>query len=172
MILGLHGHLGGSVISALVDGQLAGAEEERAWDHVLGCPGCRRRLEHERWVKQRLAGLGQPAVSTPDGLVGALYDVDAWASVDALERGVLSGTNRRRATTALVGAGSVGIAVMALMTITAPPAGRGEAPGRTVPASIQNGLPRPVGPRGPVAETASPGLSDDIANAVWRRTTR
>ncbi len=168
MILGLHGHLGGSVISALVDGQLAGAEEERAWDHVLGCPGCRRRLEHERWVKQRLAGLGQPAVSTPDGLVGALYDVDAWASVDALEQRV----NRRRATTALVGAGSVGIAVMALMTITAPPAGRGETPGRTVPASIQNGLPRPVGPRGPVTEGASAGLSVDIANAVWRRTTR
>lgn len=167
MILGLHGHLGGSVVAALVDGQLDGAEEDRAWDHVLGCPGCRRRVEHERWVKQRLAGLGQPRVAAPDGLVGALYDVDAWASVDELEQRA----NRRRTTTALVGAGSVGIAVMALMTITSPPAGRGE-PSRTVPASIQGGLPRPIGPRGPVVEQAPPGLGVDIANAVWRRTTR
>ena len=98
MILKLHGHIG-STASALVDGQLSPADEERAWKHVLGCPGCRRLVEREGWVKQRLAGLAVPhSFATPPTLMGSLYDVDAWATVDEIERR----STRRRTATALV----------------------------------------------------------------------
>lgn len=157
MILRLHGHIGSNA-SALVDGQLSAAEEERAWRHVLGCPGCRRLVEHEGWVKQRLAGLAAPgSVTAPADLLGSLYDVDAWSQVDAIERR----STRRRTTVALVGAGSVGVAVFALMTATTPPAGRGEVPG---PAMIGNGVP--------VGNVPGTGLSVDIENAAFGGTTR
>lgn len=157
MILKLHGHIGSNA-SALVDGQLSAADEERAWKHVLGCPGCRRLVEHEGWIKQRIAGLAGPtSIPAPVGLLGSLYDVDAWAEVDAIERR----STRRRATLALVGAGSVGVAVLALLTVTTPPAGRGEVPG---PAMIGNGVP----PR----NNPGTGLSVDIENAAFGGTSR
>jgi hypothetical protein len=133
----LHGHIG-STASALVDGQLAPEEAERAWSHVVGCHDCRRLVEREGWLKRRLGGLGTPAaaVEAPPALLGSLYDVDAWAMVDQIERR----SARRRAATALVGAGSVGLAVMALMAVTSPPAGRGEIPGNRAPAMIGNQL--------------------------------
>lgn len=156
MILKLHGHIG-STASALVDGQLSAAEEERAWRHVLGCAGCRRLVEREGWIKQRLAGLGADpgAVPAPPALLGNLYDVDAWARVDELERR----STRRRATVALVGAGSVGVAVLALLTVTTPPAGNGVPPNRG-PAMIGNGVPR---------NDPGTGLSADIENVAFGR---
>lgn len=159
MIIKLHGHIGSSA-SALVDGQLSAAEEERAWTHVLGCPGCRRLVEREGWIKQRLAGLNGPSpLAAPAGLVGALYDVDAWAAVDAIERR----SRRRRASTVLVGAGSVGVAVMAMMAVTSPPVGRGEIPGRTIsPASIGGATSA-----GSAANPAGTGLTADVRNAAF-----
>lgn len=157
MILKLHGHIGSNA-SALVDGQLSAAEEERAWRHVLGCPGCRRLVEREGWIKQRIAGLAGPtSITAPAGLLGSLYDVDAWAQVDEIERR----STRRRATVALVGAGSVGVAVLALLTVSSPPAGRGEVPG---PAMIGNGVPERNDP--------GTGLSVDIENAAFGGTSR
>lgn len=161
MIIKLHGHIGSSA-SALVDGQLSPAEEERAWNHVLGCQGCRRLVEREGWIKQRLAGLGGPAagaLAAPAGLLGSLYDVDAWAAVDEIERR----STRRRAAVALVGAGSVGVAVLALMTVTAPPVGRGEVPGRQGPAMIGNGVQR---------NSPGTGFTADIENAALGGTSR
>jgi anti-sigma factor RsiW len=161
VILKLHGHIG-STASALVDGQLSPAEEERAWKHVLGCPGCRRLVEREGWLKQRLAGLNSPqAYAPPPRLMGSLYDVDAWATVDEIERR----STRRRAATALVGAGSVGVAVMALMTVTSPPAGRGEIPGNQAPAMI-GGTPTPV------LDSAGTGATADVENAAFGGRTR
>jgi len=76
-MLSLSGHIG-SKVSALVDGQLAPAEEERAWSHVLTCPGCRRLVEHEGWTKRQLGSLcGSPMVDPPPQLLGSLYAVDA-----------------------------------------------------------------------------------------------
>ena len=156
MIPRLHGHIG-SAASALVDGQLSPAEEERAWKHVLGCPGCRRLVEREGWLKQRLAGLAAPAAFTPPPrLMGSLYDVDAWAAVDEIERR----STRRRAATALVGAGSVGFAVMALMAVTTPPAGRGEVPGNQAPAMIGNSAT-------PARDSAGTGATADVENAAF-----
>jgi len=165
VILKLHGHIGSNA-SALVDGQLSAAEEERAWSHVLGCPGCRRLVEREGWIKQRLAGLGAtPGVqAAPAGLIGALYDVDAWATVDEIERR----STRRRAAGALVGAGSVGLAVVAMMAVTSPPAGRGEVPGTTLrldaPSSVSNGA---RGSSGPLRDDPGTGLTADVAIAAF-----
>ena len=154
MNLWFSGHIG-SHASALVDGQLSAAEEERAWRHVLGCAGCRRLVEREGWVKQRLAGLAGPATfAAPPSLLGSLYDVDAWATVDEIERR----SKRRRATVALVGAGSVGVAVVAMMSVTTPPVGRGEVPGSPGPSMIGNGVPR---------NNPGTGLSADIENAAF-----
>jgi anti-sigma factor RsiW len=160
VILKLHGHIG-STASALVDGQLSPAEEERAWKHVLGCPGCRRLVEKEGWLKQRLAGLGVPPVTTPPSLMGSLYDVDAWAAVDQIERH----STRRRTTTALVGAGSVGIAVLAVMAVTSPPAGLGELPANRAPAMIDRSAPATVG-------SAGTGATADVQNAAFGGRTR
>lgn len=154
MIGWFSGHIGSNA-SALVDGQLSPADEERAWQHVLGCPGCRRLVEREGWTKQRLAGLAGPSVlAAPPGLLGSLYDVDAWATVDEIERR----SKRRRATVALVGAGSVGVAVVAMMSVTAPPVGRGEVPGSPGPAMIGNGAAR---------NDPGTGLTADIENAAF-----
>jgi anti-sigma factor RsiW len=156
VILKLHGHIG-STASALIDGQLSPAEEERAWNHVLGCPGCRRLVERESWVKKRVAGLAAPqGFAPPPTLLGSLYDVDAWATVDEIERR----STRRRAATALVGAGSVGLAVLAVMAVTSPPAGLGEAPGNRAPAMI--GSPTPA-----AGDSAGTGATADVENAAF-----
>ena len=156
MIPRLHGHIG-SAASALVDGQLSSGEEERAWRHVLGCPGCRRLVEREAWLKQRLAGLAAPAEFVPPPhLLGSLYDVDAWATVDEIERR----STRRRAATALVGAGSVGFAVLALLAVTTPPAGKGEVPANQAPAMIGNSAT-------PAGESAGTGATADVEDAAF-----
>jgi hypothetical protein len=49
-------HLG-SRVSALLDGRLPAAEEERLWEHVHACHPCRDLVEREGWVKTRLARL-------------------------------------------------------------------------------------------------------------------
>ncbi len=136
MILGLSGHLGDRV-SALVDGQLSAGEEERAWDHAMTCPGCRRLIEREGWTKTRLATMSGPGAQPRPSLVGALYDVHAWSAVDAIERR----SRARRTAFVAAGAGSVGAAVIGLVALTGAPAGVGELPPtRPALASISNGL--------------------------------
>jgi anti-sigma factor RsiW len=132
----LSGHIGASV-SALVDGQLSAEDEERAWSHVLGCPGCRRLVEREGWTKRRLSSLSAAPVETrapqpPPRLLGSLYDIDAWADVDRIEHA----GRRRRVAVAAVAVGSVGAGVLGIVVATSPPAGRGEVPGIPSPASI------------------------------------
>lgn len=148
MILGLNGHLGDRV-SALVDGQLSEEEEERAWAHAMTCPGCRRLIEREGWLKTRLSTMSNPSTNAQPrpGLIGALYDVDAWSAVDAIER---HGRARRTAFVA-AGAGSVGAAVIGLLALTGAPAGVGEPPpSRQAPASISTGSAGQGASLGPV----------------------
>lgn len=140
----LGGHLGSSV-SALVDGQLADEDAERAWGHVMHCPPCRRLVEHEGWVKRQLARIAGAQIAgalrpdePSDRLVGALLDLDpdsyaastAWAETGRLEH---RSRTRRRAGIALVGAGSVSAAVFGLSTLGATPVGIGGTAG--TPAS-------------------------------------
>ncbi|MET0840072.1 MAG: zf-HC2 domain-containing protein [Marmoricola sp.] len=141
-MLSLSGHIG-SKVSALVDGQLPPAEEERAWSHVLTCPGCRRLVEREGWTKRQLGTLcGSMPVEPPPQLLGSLYDVDAWSAVDAIEKR----SRRRRTTVALVGGGAVGACVLGLVTVAGGPTTRGDVPTRPSPANIRNDLTNaPVG---------------------------
>jgi anti-sigma factor RsiW len=150
-MLSLSGHIG-TKASALVDGQLSPAEEERAWSHVLTCPGCRRLVEHEGWVKRQLGSLAVPqAVDPPPQLLGSLYAVDAWAAADRIEQQ----SRRRRTTVALVGGGAVGACVLGLLTVTGGIPGR-DVPPRPAPAVIRDAPARaPAGsPTGAETNTA------------------
>ncbi len=150
-MFGLGGHLGSSV-SALVDGQLDAATQERAWAHVSSCPACRGAVEREGWTKRQLTLMsGVPGGEPSARLLGSLFDLDgavrdgsedgttggatggaagdrareSWAAVAELER---QGRGRRRAGLAVVGVGSVSAAVLGLSTLSGAPLGIGGAP--------------------------------------------
>ena len=153
-MLSFSGHIGAKA-SALVDGQLSPSEEERAWGHVLTCPGCRRLVEHEGWTKRQLGWLdapGSPEVDPSPQLLGSLYAVDAWAAVDRIEQR----SRRRRTTAAVVGGGAVAASVLGLITFTGSPVSRTEVPSRPSPAMIRGDQVRgPVGsPTGAETNTA------------------
>jgi hypothetical protein len=142
-MLSLSGHIG-SKASALVDGQLSPAEEERAWSHVLACPGCRHLVEHEGWTKRQLGTLSAPSRGLPsERLLGSLYDVDvsaAWADVQAIEHSA----TRRRAAVVVVGGSAVGACALALLAVTGGPTGRTDVPSRPAPADISSSVPTPA----------------------------
>jgi anti-sigma factor RsiW len=152
-MLGLRGHLG-SQVSALVDGQLDEESTERAWGHVLHCPACRRQVEREGWVKRQLTQMSCRPVDpqVPDRLLGSLYQLapagEAWAAVEQIEA---RGRTRRRAGIALVGAGSVSVAVFGLSSLAG--AGLGAAPVGTPAAS----LTRATAPATPAAASRETG---------------
>jgi hypothetical protein len=144
----LGGHLGSSV-SALLDGQLDAATSERAWQHVLHCPPCRRLVENEGWVKRQLSQIGddERTDEPPDRLVGSLLDLDpdvdlgtAWTHSPELDR---SGRGRRRVGIVLVGAGSVSAAVFGLSTLAGSPMGIGGSHGSPA-GNIGGGATRPT----------------------------
>ena len=151
-MLSLSGHIG-SKVSALVDGQLPPAEEERAWSHVLTCPGCRRLVEREGWTKRQLGTLcGSPGIDPPPQLLGSLYAVDAWSAVDEIEK-----HSRRRRTAVLVGGGAVGACVLGLVAVAGGPVGRGDVPTRPSPATIRGDVSHgPVGSPTGAETNASP----------------
>ena len=64
-------HLG-SRVSALLDGRLPAAEEERLWEHVHTCHPCRDLVEREGWVKTQLAGLSFDCGGAPSRLKDSL----------------------------------------------------------------------------------------------------
>jgi hypothetical protein len=150
----LSGHLGSSV-SALLDGQLDQDATERAWQHVMTCPPCRRLLEHEGWVKRQLAEVaGGPAADRPsDRFLGSLLELDpaaaAWPEPDGAEGSRL----RKRAGIALVGAGSVSAAVLGLSTLGGAPLGLGGSNG-TPASSIGGAASSPSPTRAVVAPTS------------------
>ena len=154
-MLSFTGHIG-TKASALVDGQLSDAEEEKAWAHVLTCPGCRRLVEHEGWVKRQLGALSRPAgAELPPQLLGSLYAVDAWAAADEIEKH----SRRRRTALVAVGGGAVGACVLGLLTVTGGPVGRGDVPSRPSPAMIRGEQVRgPVGSPTGAETNATPVL--------------
>ncbi|RZS87245.1 putative zinc finger protein [Motilibacter rhizosphaerae] len=127
----LNGHLG-SRVDALVDGQLAHGERERALAHVAHCPSCRRELMAAREVKATLGRLGEPPV--PGDLTSRLLAV---AGPDDLG-GPLPGPPPALASSRRVPAGAVGalgLAVGAVLLVGLPSAGSGGGPSpRATPA--------------------------------------
>ena len=64
-------HLG-DLVSALADGQLAGAEAEAARAHVAACPSCAAELVATEHVRSLVRGLGPVAPRRPLLAVAAL----------------------------------------------------------------------------------------------------
>jgi hypothetical protein len=141
------GHLGDRV-SALLDGQLAPAEEERAWAHVHACHQCRDQVEREGWVKTRLAGLSFDAACAPSSLKGSLLASMATSMSSGTPPGDVflrsSGDARpRRASLVALGGGAAGAAVMGVLALGAAPADAPTFDRRTPATSVTT--PAPTG---------------------------
>jgi hypothetical protein len=133
------GHLG-SRVSALLDGQMSPADEERAWEHVHSCYECRDAVEREGWVKTRLATMQLAGASAPSHLKGALLVRGVVDGPDLPDHPAFAdaGSRRRHLGLSGIGGGAVGAAVMGVLALGASPA---NAPGAVVrPASESFGL--------------------------------
>jgi hypothetical protein len=123
------GHLGPRV-SALLDGQLSTADEERAWEHVHACHLCRDAVEREGWVKTRLASMQFAGATAPSHLKGSLLVrgllADWSGDIDGDLAGVGAMRSRRHLGVAGISSGAVGAAVMSVLALGASPA---NAPG-------------------------------------------
>jgi hypothetical protein len=143
----LGGHLGPRV-SALLDGQLAAEDEERAWDHVHACHQCRDQVEREGWVKTRLAGLtwGAPA-EVPSHLRGSLIGAPDLTPGEAYLVADQRDTRMRRVGLVALGSGAAGAAVMGVLVLGGAPADIPN-PDRRAPSTSVNspGAPATVGP--------------------------
>ena len=142
------GHLGDRA-SALLDGQLAPGEAERAWAHVHSCHHCRDLVEREGWVKTRLAGLSFDTACAPSSLKGSL--------LSSLSAGLPPGDvyltstptdpRPRRVTLVALGGGAVGAAVMGVLALGAAPADAPtldrRTPATTVSTPSPNGMNLP-----------------------------
>ncbi len=117
-------HLG-SRISALLDGRLPAAEEERAWQHVHACHPCRDLVEREGWVKTRLAGLSFADGGVPEGLKESLLAASTLPGADTspltprpFAVSSTSGRGRHRSL-AVIGGGAAGAAVVGVVGVIA-----------------------------------------------------
>ncbi|MCD4533901.1 zf-HC2 domain-containing protein [Nocardioides sp. cx-169] len=145
------GHLGNRV-SALLDGQLSAEETERAWAHVHTCHTCRDRVEHEGWVKTRLAGLSFDSGSAPDHLKGSLLEAAPGGLCFSFGHGEDVHRTRRNLGIAAIGGGAVGAAVMGVLALGAAPADAPTIDRRAPSMQVTTPSPSPVGgqPRRPL----------------------
>jgi hypothetical protein len=125
-------HLG-SRVSALLDGRLPAAEEERWWAHVHGCHPCRDLVEREGWVKTRLASPSFDPGAAPDRLKDSLM-----GTTSALRPDRLPTARPRHRGLAMIGGGAAGAAVVGVLALGAAGAPQVE---RRAPTSDLN---RPV----------------------------
>ena len=186
----LGGHLG-SLVSALVDGQLSPEATERAWSHVLGCTSCRRLVEREGWVKRQLAQMPggdtapahvvgslqrlHPLSSMPDPMPDPMPDSvtspmtspafgPSWSGLEAwaaVDELEHRGRGRRRAGLALVGAGSVSAAVLGMVTLGAPGMSIGGSPAGVPASSLTRTTP---------TAAVSPAAATTSTTPRWPRT--
>lgn len=118
------GHLGARV-SALLDGRLPRAEEERAWEHVHVCHPCRDAVEREGWVKTRLAQLGQDrsasSHSVRESLLSPSFVAGVPMGLPVGEAAPSQPAMRTRHLVALSGS-ALGMAVVGVIALGAAPA--------------------------------------------------
>ena len=127
------GHLG-SRVSALLDGQMSPADEERAWEHVHTCHQCRDAVEREGWVKTRLATMQLAGASAPSHLKGSLIVRGVVDWPDLPEHPAFADSRRRHLGLSGIGGGAVGAAVMGVLALGASPA---NAPGAVVQPGVR-----------------------------------
>lgn len=116
-------HLG-SRVSALLDGRLPAAEEERAWAHVHECNPCRDLVEREGWVKTRLAGLSfadRSECEAPDRLKHSLLAASGCGSALTPPQFPTSGASvwSRHRSLVVIGGGAAGAAVVGVLALGA-----------------------------------------------------
>lgn len=176
-------HLG-TRVSALLDGRLSSAEEERAWTHVHTCDCCRAAVEREGWVKRELAGLAEPPAgaveAASDRLKGTLSRgcaapdqfAEGWGARDRLDDLLASGaTPYERRGGAHGGAGvagmsigvSVGVAMVGLLALSAP--AQAPAPARPLEPA-RAGLSGTTGVARPATGTSGVGRARETASTV------
>lgn len=150
------GHVG-TRVSALVDGQLPSDVADRLWAHVHCCPMCREQVEREGWVKTRLVALSQQARPAPDYLTSllALGPLEG----DLAEEAPTSAASRRRAAAVVVGAGSVGAAVLGVLAVAGPAVAPDEP--RRTPVADFSGPSAPAEPVQPIS-SSTPGSVPDV----------
>jgi hypothetical protein len=139
------GHLGPRT-SALLDGQLSPAEENRAWEHVHSCHLCRDQVEREGWVKTRLAAMQYVRSEAPSHLKGSLMVsglMAQWRETLPADDGMFAlaaGRHRRHLGISGIGGGAVGAAVMGVLALGASPANAPGAVDRPVEQSFGSSL--------------------------------
>lgn len=140
------GHVGNRV-GALVDGQLPREEAERLWHHVHGCQRCSARVEREGWVKMQLAGLASSwPESAPLGLRAGLADrapLGAPQYVAPAPESARAGDHRGALTVAVIGASSIGAAMIGVIALNVAAPDR-PADRRTAVTSFQTPAPGSV----------------------------
>lgn len=140
-------HLGAD-LSALVDGDLCDEAAAQARRHLGRCATCRERYDAETALKRRLARLGVaaerhalPGPGPSPQLLTALCEVEAaqaWPDASTLGRADPHSGFRRGL--ALVGAGSLGVALLGLgaLTLQSEPVGPAvRLPGPDLSADLQ-----------------------------------
>ncbi|WP_203336100.1 zf-HC2 domain-containing protein [Nocardioides limicola] len=155
------GHLG-SRVSALLDGQLPPAEEERAWAHVQGCRTCWSEVEREGWVKTQLVGFGLGAPAPPPPTLMSTLSASGPSSAEVrLMPGLPERRPRRHA--AMVAAGGSAMSAAAVVGFLAL-AGPAEAPvtDRRMPATTIVRFAEPLLPVAPAQTSVTQsGVTSD-----------
>ncbi|MGH3386169.1 MAG: anti-sigma factor family protein [Nocardioidaceae bacterium] len=106
-------HLGDR-LTALVDGQLEPAAQDKALAHLRHCADCRAAYDHELWVRRQLHQL--PGAEPSAALLMALKDIggDAAAFLDDDPARHWRLPSRRVTGMALAGAGTLAVSVLGL----------------------------------------------------------
>ena len=153
-------HLG-SRVSALLDGRLPAAEEERAWEHVHECNPCRDLVEREGWVKTRLAGLSfadRSECEAPDRLKNSLLAAAGRGSAltpPPFPTSAITHRSRHRSLV-VIGGGAAGAAVVGVLALGA--AGTPQLERRA-----------PISDISQPTQTATPTINDRAADRRGKR---
>jgi len=170
------GHLG-TRVSALLDGQLSPADEERAWGHVHSCHQCRDAVEREGWVKTRLATMQLAGADAPSHLKGSLLvrGLVDWPDLPDHPALADAGAARRRHIGITgIGGGAVGAAVMGVLALGAAPANAPGAVARPGPesfgATLTHAISEVIGADRTLSGRGSQGRATPLVTQVPGRT--
>lgn len=167
------GHLG-SRVSALLDGRLPQADEERAWEHVHMCHPCRDAVEHEGWVKTRLAQLSHDhspsSHSLRESLLSPSFAAGVPMGLPVVESARAQPVQRTRHLVAL-GGSALGMAVVGVIALGAAPANAPQMDRRSPVTSIVPPSPSAdtrLVPTAPSAPSSTPAATSSVRLNVVR----